>query len=619
MRSVRRTGADGTLVFDLLGRIGAMFRVRNGDHDAHLSNDKRLVLQLSGKKMPTAGQFKHLPRFLSLEEKRTSRALLALLAVSVFAMGAKFLNDRLMVVPADGGDYVEASVGNPRYVNPLLASSNDADSDIAKLVFSGLMRTNAKGAVVPDLAASYEISADGKTYTFHLRDGVQWHDGKAFTAKDVVATAGYIKDAGWNSPLASQLKGVTVESSDDRTVTFTLSEPFAPFLTVLTFGILPEHLWSQIMPENADRAELNLKPIGTGPFKFKSFTKDTKGAIHTYVLSRNDAYYAGAAHLDTIAFRFYEDFASADDALLKHKVDGLSFLPLDYRDTAAKLPSVNDHALRLPQYVAVFFNEKRNAILRTKGVRQALAMAIDRDAVRTSTGREESVLVNGPILAGFTGFHPDVKKVAYDAGSAAGLLEKAGWKLGADGIRKKQGIDEKKKPVETPLEVTITSVDAKEYAAAANAVKKAWEAIGVKVDLDLVPAARMQKDKIRTRDYDALIYGEILGIDPDPFPFWHSSQGDASGLNLSLFSNRRADELLEKARIAPSQDARGPMYKEFQDILAEDVPAVFLYSPEYSYVVSKKIQGIVTESIFTPADRFADVTGWYMHTSRAWR
>jgi len=607
-------------VLYIFGRIRDFFTGRNsGTEDAHMSNDKRLVLQLSDKRLPSMRQLKHLSRLLSPTEKRTVHSLLAILFVCLFGIGAKFLNDRMESVPADGGEYIEASVGNPRFVNPVLASTNDADLDLVKLIFSGLMRTDSKGAIVPDLAASYEISEDGKTYTFHLRENIQWHDGGSFSSKDVVATAGYIKDPDWKSPLAASLKNVSVEAPNDRTVKFVLNEPFAPFLSLLTFGILPEHLWSDVRADNSARAELNIKPIGTGPFKFKSFTKDKKGAIHTYILTRNQDFYAQKTHLDTFAFRFYEDFGSALDALSSHKVDGLSFLPLEYHDTAVKLRSSNAYALRLPQYTAVFLNQKHNSTLRSKEVRQALAMATDREAVRTSTGRTDSLLVNGPILSGFVGFHPDVKKIDFNPGAAAALLEKAGWMLGENGFRQKKSIDDKKKPVELPLVITITTVDAKEYVAAANAVKKSWEAIGIKTEMDLVPSARIQKDKIRTRDYDAIIYGEILGIDPDPYPFWHSSQGDASGLNLASYSNRRVDELLEKARGATQQDARAPMYREFQDILADEIPAIFLYSPNYTYLVGKKIKGVGTEAIFTPADRLTDAAAWYQKTTRVWR
>ncbi|HTM68625.1 MAG TPA: peptide ABC transporter substrate-binding protein [Candidatus Binatia bacterium] len=607
----------------LSDRIASLF-VRKpgaaGAADPHGSFDKRLVLHLAGKKTPTLKQLKHLPRYLSSKERTFIRAMAAIAAIAVLAIGGKFATEHVAAVAAPGGDYVEASVGAPHYVNPVLASTNDADLDLVKLVFTGLMKTSSQGELVPDLAASYAMSEDGKTYTFVLKDGVRWHDGTAFTARDVVATVEAIKNPSWKSPLATQFKNVTVAAPDDKTVVFTLAEPFAPFLSMLTVGILPEHLWSEVLPENAGRAELNIKPIGTGPFKFKNFAKDKKGAILSYTLARNDDFYGQHPYLSSITFKYYQDFTEAMDALTSRRVDGMSFLPLEFRDAAEKQRNVRFYTLRLPQYTGVFFNQKKNPALQSKAVRQALAYGIDRETVLREALGDNGVLVYSPILAGFVGFHPEVKKYGFDPAAAADLLEKDGWKLdAADGIRKKESKDDKKNVVKTPLDITLTTVDAKENIAVAQTIKKDWEGLGVQTELEIIPASKVQKDKIRPRDYDALLYGEIIGPDPDPFPFWHSSQNDASGLNLAVFSNRRADELLEKARVATKSEDREADYKEFQDILAEEVPAILLYSPTYTYVVGRKVKGIDTATIFTPADRFDDVSNWYIETKKVWK
>ncbi|HTK05309.1 MAG TPA: peptide ABC transporter substrate-binding protein [Candidatus Eisenbacteria bacterium] len=604
-------------------RISSFFGRKTGTAgpaDAHQSFDKRLVLHLAGKRAPTLKQLKHLPRYLSVKEKVFLRTVLALAVVAVIAIGAKFASEHVSAVAAPGGDYVEASVGAPHYVNPILSSTNDADLDLVKLVFAGLMKTTSRGEMVPDLAASYQISEDGKTYTFVLKDGVTWQDGAAFTSHDVAATIEYIKNPAWKSPLAAQFKNVTVAAPDDKTVVFTLAEPFAPFLSMLTVGILPEHLWQEVKPENAGRAELNIKPVGTGPFKFKNFAKDKKGAILSYTLARNDAYHGTRPYLASITFKYYQDFTSAQEALVSRRVDGMSFLPLEFREAAEKQRNVRFYTLRLPQYTGVFFNQKKNAALRSKEVRQALAYGIDRSTVLREALGDNGVLVSSPILAGFVGFHPDAKKYGFDPATAADLLEKEGWKIDpADGIRKKEERNDKKEVVKTPLEITLTTVDAKENMAVAQTIKKDWEGLGVKTELEIEPSSKIQKDKIRPRDYDALLYGEIIGTDPDPFPFWHSSQNDAAGLNLAVFSNRRADELLEKARTATKTEDRETLYREFQDILAEEVPAILLYSPTYTYVVGRKVKGIETATIFTPADRFDDVSNWYIETRRVWK
>lgn len=582
--------------------------------------DRRLVQSFSDRRMPTRKQLKHLPKFLSPAESTAVRVLLVAAALSLGAMGTRYASEHISAVPADGGEYVEASVSSPRLINPVLASGNDADLDLSALVFSGLVKTDATGAIVPDLAESFEVSADGKTYVFRLREGVVWHDGAPFTASDVLFTINTVKDPTWKSPLASRFRNVAVTAQDDRTVTLTLEQPFAPFLSLLMVGIIPEHLWQDVKPENAARAELNTKPVGTGPFKFKSFSKDKKGAIRSYTLDRNDKYHSGRPRLERITFKFYSDFASALEAMTDRKADGVSFLPREERQEAESLRWIRTYSLRLPQYTAVFFNPKKNEQL-TRGVRQALSLAIDRDAVLAEGVGGAGGQVYGPVLPGFIGFHPEVKKYRYAPAEAGAILDKEGWRAGGlAGWRAREVKDDKRTAPGTELlALKLVTADTPEYAAVAAVLKKNWEAVGAKVTVEAVSASKIQNDSIRTREYDALLYGEIIGPDPDPYPFWHSSQTESSGLNLAMFNHRRADELLEKARLSVAPEERAAFYREFQDILAEESPASFLYSPTYAYAVSRRVQGMSAATVFAPSDRFTGVTEWYVETKRVWR
>jgi len=583
------------------------------------SRDKRLILSLSGKHVPTGSQLKHLPKYMSEKEKAAVAVLVTVIFIALATIGIRFVWSHIGETPAPGGEYVEASVGGPRFVNPILAATNDADLDIVKLAFSGLMRTDTRGEVVTDLAESFIIDEEGKTYTFVLKPGVTWHDGAPLTSSDVLATIEYIRDPSWKSPLIAQFRNVLVEAPDERTVIFRLDEPFAPFLSLLTVGILPEHLWQEIIPDDASRAELNIKPVGTGPFRFKNFTKDKNGAILSYSLTRYSEYHGEQPLLAEVTFIFYADFGLATEALIDKKVDGLSFLPLEFRDAVDEVSSIRTYTFRLPQYTALFFNQNRNELLKGKHIRQALTLALDKEEILRETLGYSGVPVHGPILPGFVGFHPDVKKYPQDLEEAAALLEEHSWILNEEGVRTKKlaGADDEK--VETPLAITLTTVDAKENITVAQIIKRSWESIGVRTELEIVPASRVQPDKIRPRDYDVLLYGEIIGPDPDPYPFWHSSQSEGGGLNLAVFSNRKVDELLEQARATTDKDKRQELYREFQDILADDLPAVFLYSPTYTYAVDRRVQGIETGTIFAPADRFMEIKKWYVKTKKVWK
>lgn len=609
----------------ILSRITTYVESRRASkaRQLHAGLDRRIVQSLSGNRIPTTKQLRHLPRFLSSKERMVVRMLTGVAMISVLVLAGNYAKRHIVEVPAVGGTYVEGSVGGPRFVNPVLAAGNDVDLDIIELVFSGLMKNDANGQLVPDLAASYEVSEDGKTYTFTLRDDVQWHDGTAFAANDVLATVSYIRHAAWKSPLAAKFKNVKADSPDPLTVVFTLEEPFAPFLSLLTMGIVPEHLWQEVRPENAARADLNVKPIGTGPYTFKSYAKDKKGAIRSYTLERSDTYYGDEPKIETITFMFFEDFGLASQALLERKVDGISFLPLDYRDDVAELRTVRIHTPRLPQYTGIFFNAKNNSVLTSKEVRHALALAIDKDMLVQETLGDNGLPVHGPILPGFVGFHPDIKKYPRDLAAANDLLDETKWKMNTEGLRTATVTEENEDgddvQVEKPLTITITTVDAKENVTVAQAVQRAWAEIGITVVIDAVPADAIQKDRIRPRQYEALIYGEIIGADPDPYPFWHSSQNADPGLNLAGFSNRTVDELLENARATNNTEKREEMYVKFQDILAEEVPAIFLYSPTYTYAVSRRVQGVEAATVFSPSDRFSNVESWYIKTKKDWQ
>lgn len=572
-------------------------------------------MTLRAQRLPSWRQIKHLPRFLSPKEKNWLKVLFAVAVLSFFAAGSKYVTDHVQTVPSDGGEYVEATVGSPHLVNPVLASGSDADLDLVRLVFAGLVRTDASGQIVGDLAEKWEISADGKTYDFRLRPDLKWHDGEPLKASDVAFTFAAAKNPAWRSPYQPRFRNVQVETPDDQSIRFVLQEPFAPFLSYLTLGIMPEHLWGDIKPENAVQAELNIKPVGAGPFMFKSLTKDKRGAIRSYTLARNPDYCGGAAHLETVTMKFYPDFASAADALLGRRVDGISYLPDEYLEDVLRLRTVAVHRLRAPQYTAVFLNANRNPLLKDKTVRQALAYAVDREKIITGATRSGSIIVDGPILPGQPGYGEGTKRYAYDTEAAAKLLDAAGWRVGEDGIRAKSA----GKDAKTVLSLTLTTVETKENSAVANLLAEAWRSIGVKVDLEILDAARFQRERIRPRSFEALLYGEITGADGDPYPFWHSSQIGEAGLNLSGWQSRRADELMEQARRTLDPTARAAAYKEFQSLLTEDEPAIFLYSPTYNYAVSRRFRGLAGGTVFEPADRFADVTSWYVETKRAWK
>lgn len=567
--------------------------------------------------------------------------------ISSAASGVNFYSTHQEVVPLPGGEYIEAVVGSPKYINPLFASVSDADQDLSRLVYSSLYHRGPNGKLISDLALDHEVSEDEKTYFFNIRQDVSWHDGGQLTADDIVFTFNALKDRQYKSPLRASFGGVEIEKIEDYRFKFVLSDPYAAFLNLLTFGIIPERLWQQIPPDSANLAELNLKPIGSGPYKFDKLAKDRSGVIREYYLIANGDYYERAPYVD-IGFKFYNSFEEALAALNDKQVNGISYLPSAYKKNLLMPNALNYHRLQLPQLTALFFNRERLPALTDKNIRQSLALAIDQKEIISAVLEGEAYEIDGPILPNSFAYDPEIKKYGFDAPAAAALLEEAGWvtqaitaeavaaaqklietgeedtaaeslseageimRLGEGSWRQKDG---------QYLFIVLTTVDRSENIAVAEAIKVYWEKVGVRTEVASVPPGKVQAEVLKPRNFQVFFYGQIVGADPDPYAFWHSSQFGEAGLNIANFTNKEVDQLLEDARLIAAEDERREKYRRFQEIIADELPAVFLYSPAYTYVQSKELKGFAVSDLYIPSDRFANIGDWYLKTGKKiiWR
>lgn len=573
--------------------------------------DQQLFANLNKtkKKWPEFRQWKYLKAILSVQEKNKIKAISVVLILAALVLLVNLYYTMTTIGPKNGGEYSEGLVGLPKLINPLYASLNQADSDLVSLIYSGLVKIDKQGLIVPDLAENWDTSQDNKVYTFYLKNNLKFHDGGELTADDVVFTIEAIQNPLFKSSLEFNFQDIKVEKIDERTISFTLSEPYAPFLENLTVGILPEHIWAEVSPTNMALADYNLKPIGSGSFKFKSFAKDKLGNLKTYTLSRNELYYDRRPYLETLTFKFYADYNTAADALKNHNIDGLSFLPKDLKDNLATRKDLNYYSLRLPQYTALFFNQANNTALKELKVRQALAFGINKkDLVNQVLGAGE--IIDGPIFSGMIGYHPNIKKYDYQPTEAESLLDAAGYVKKENESARKKG--------DTELKIILTTVNKSENASVANIISKMWTELNIKVQLNLVEANQM-KEIIKNRSFEVLLFGEILGADPDPYSFWHSSQAGSAGLNLANFINKDADKLLEEARKSSDPVVRHEKYIQFQNILADNLPAIFLYTPQYAYPIAGEIKGVETQNITTPAGRFCNIENWYVKTKRVFK
>ncbi|MBI2626826.1 MAG: peptide ABC transporter substrate-binding protein [Parcubacteria group bacterium] len=562
---------------------------------------------------------KNLPHVLTKKERYLIFLFILLTAAGIIAIPISSYYHYTKAAPDFGGTYKEGILGEPRFINPVLEAS-DADRDLTALLYSGLMKNDGKGNLIPDLASHYELSNDGLSYTFFLKKNVKWHDGKPFTADDVIFTIFTIQNADFNSAQRINWQGVEAEKVDDYIVRFSLKNKYAQFIVNTQIGILPQHVWADIKPMNFARTESNLRPIGTGPYKFVKLKKDSSGKIIEYDLEAYKEYHGGKAYIQKFVTKSYASEEEILDAYKHGEIDGISFVSNRGLKKLQFQSRFTLHQINLPRYFALFLNPNQSKLLSDKNIRIALSYGTEKKAIINDILDGEAITADSPMLPEILKINSDIKKYDFNPEFAKQILDNAGWQIGNDGVREKQEKDKKGNVTKTEkLELNLITSNWSELLEVANLVKNQWANIGVKLNIQSAMVNELQQTYIKNRDYQIMLFGEVLTIDPDPFSFWHSSQKKDPGLNLALYDNKDADKLLEEARQTLDPDARKQKYDNFQKIVAEDIPAIFLYSPTYLYPVTKKVQGLDIQLIGIPSDRFSNINKWYIETKRVRR
>ncbi len=564
------------------------------------------------RKLSLKSRLRLLPKVLSRNERYVVLGLAAAVIIGIAAAPISAYYHFTVAVPATGGTLTEGIVGQPRFINPLLAPTNDADRDLTALVYSGLYRYNGKGQLVPDLAKSMpEVTSDGLSYSVTIRDNAMWQDGVPLTADDIAFTVQTAQNTDYGAPITVRAawQGVDVERASDHVVIFRLKSKYAQFPNNLTMGILPQHLWQDIKPINFPLSELNTKPVGSGPFQFKSFVKDSAGNVVAYKFTAFPQYISGRPYIDELDIKLYGTQDELIAGFNGNDIDSIAGISGANVDKLKFTGRITLEKLKMPRYFALFFNQNQSMALADKNVRLALNDGTDRVSIINQTVDGNAFLVNSPMLGGILDINPNVKTYDYDPAQAAQVLDASGWKVGSDGIRTKG---------KNVLDVKITTSTFPELAQAAQIVADQWKALGVHVTVESLPISQLQQ-VIKDRSYQILLFGEILTPDPDPFPLWHSSQREGPGQNLALYSNPTADALLEEARQTLNPLDRAQKYNDFQNILIQDIPAVFLYSPDYIYGLSDRVHGFDATLLSMPSDRFSGAAQWYINTTRQFK
>lgn len=694
-------------------------------------------------------------------EKVIATALLIVIGVSLGQMAWAFYKDSSDVIPARGGEYKEGLVGTIRAINPVLSfASNEVDSDISRLVFSGLMKYNPLNAMLENDIASHTLSENKLVYTFTLKEGAKWHDGTDVSSDDIIYTFQTVIQSPQfaNAVLHEAFQNVTIAQVDERSVTFSLKKPYKFFLANLTVGLLPKHILEFVPVENLHLSEFNLDPVGTGPYKFSQMIED--GEVPQVQLEIFDEYYGEKPYVERILVDVFPSY----DELMARSTEMNGFRVYGNREDIALMGRYTLFDYTLPQYVALFFNTKRD-ILKNPKIRLGLQLATNKQEIVDAIGEKE--IIDTPLLE----INRENWVYQFDPSKAAGAFSDSEWKIPGKDYKKAEeeapapapakpkelalpswgeddasnivthitepnegknwvtneskfyitgtnpegtkGIvvndyrlqlfspekgtwsfhananigslkegenvftifainesDEKKEldtikifyisdkdqyektleklkepptegeeqpepeeeevPVEEDEKVenfegvirvnskgdelrltVVTKESPAFYQTIAEKVREQWRKVGVDIEL-LVLNDEQFAERVMKRDYDVLLFGQNLGYNLDAYTYWHSSQIGETGVNLSEYTSLGADALIEEIRATHNEDKRQKSLGLLQEQMGKDTPAIFLYSPLYSYAVSTTVNDVAMNRIGIHSDRFNAISDWFI-------
>ncbi|MGB0389145.1 MAG: ABC transporter substrate-binding protein [Ardenticatenaceae bacterium] len=518
----------------------------------------------------------------------------------------------MILLPQAGGTYIEGIPARPDNLNPLyIQNTNQAEQDLATLIFNGLTRANQNGLLVPDLATEWLISDDSRTYTFFLRDDAFWHDGTPFSAEDVAFTVAVIQDPDFTGtvPAIELWRTVDFEVVDPTTIRFTLPvevAPFAPFVSFTTFGILPKHLLAEIPVNQLADAPFSRAPIGTGAWHLVP----TDGGQIT--LEPHPQYFDRQPLLQRLILRFYDDIPSTIEALTRGEVMGVAQIQPSDLPVLLSNPALTPYSALRSGYTAIFAN-LRHPLFVEREVREALLLGLDRQALIRNVLNGQGVVAHSFLMPTHWAYDPSLPRYTHQPEDAKQLLEEAGW-VDSDGD---EILDKNGQPFEFNL-LTIESDP--QLVEVVEELSRQWAELGIKAEPQVVTSAAELRHLLKQRDFDLFVLSTPLSglpSDPDFYPLWHSSQvTEDGGQNYTSFTSQEADLLLIEARQTLDQERRRAIYSEFQKILARDLPALPLYHPIYNYTVNNIVKDVQIGPLNRPTERFLTLPDWYVKIQR---
>jgi peptide/nickel transport system substrate-binding protein len=529
------------------------------------------------------------------------------LVVAILGFQVQTAGSCTTIVPATGDRLIEGMVGKPRYLNPLLSDDNPVDAQLVDLIFDGLTRYDSEGRLVPALATEWHFSEGGRAVTFHIRESVNWHDGQPLTAADVAFTYGLLQEESFpaSQALKSMWQSVVISQTGDLELSFTLPQPYAPFLESTTRGILPAHILQGVHPVDIGGHRYNRAPIGTGPFMVTPGSDwQRTGSLR---LSPNPLYWREGAALGGTEYRFYPDSQALAEAYANGNIHALTEIPSADLGTFALLDGLRLFTSGSQTYTQLLFNlgGEADSPLRRLEVRRALAYALDREALIDQTHSGQGLPLEGPFLPSTWAYDPALlTRYGYQPELAAQLLDEAGW-------RKPDGGSVRLNSNGDSLAIRLlTSADGLSEQMA-HFIANAWTELGVSIEIVLEERVGLLS-ALEQGLFDAALVDVSTARDPDLYDFW-SQEAIVRGQNYGGWNNRLASEALESARQVSTIEERRPYYQTFLQHFEADLPALTLFQHAQSFGIADSVHQVEIGPVVHPRDRYQTLSDWFLY------
>lgn len=520
---------------------------------------------------------------------------LIIVAILIFFAALVVFNQRFLVeVPTYGGEVREGIVGTPRFINPVLAIT-EQDKDLTTLTFAGLTKRDASGSIVLDMAESIVESEDGLRYTVTLKNNASFHDGEKVIADDIIYTIDLVQNPLIKSPQRIEWEGIRVEKSSDKQVVFILKKSFPLFMETLSLGILPKHVWKNLTEDQISLSDFNINAIGSGPYVIEKITTES-GIPTVFTLKAYKNYTLGRPYIQKLILVAYQ----SEKYLLKAfqdgditRIHGISPEKISTLNIATSSIKVS----LLPRTFAIFFNPNKLSPLTDKNIRLALQMAINKQAIV-----DQVLLKYGKVIDSPYPFDTGDTPSEYNPVAAQELLQKSKYSKNAS----------------TTFEITLATANTDEMKKVAEMVKTDWAKIGVTAIVSVYDVSDLNQNIIKDRDFQALLFGAITQSPSDLYAFWHSSQRTYPGLNISNYVSKELDENLETLRSSKDQSDRTLAYDAVRKEFDEEVPGIFLFVPSLIYINNDKNVSFMPRYSYDNSSRFMLIESWYRYTNKIW-